>query len=103
MPIDSGSAGAQRRQVEAGGEHALPSGEHHHRPVGLGPVERGAHFAEHPRRHRVDLAVVHRDRRDGTVKAVADDVLHEAHDNRNVVPESSSDSSPVGQLIDRAP
>jgi hypothetical protein len=70
------SARAQHAEVEPGGEDAVPAGEHHDRTIRLGAVERCVHLRQHPERHRVHLAVVHRNGRDGVFEPVVDDARH---------------------------
>jgi hypothetical protein len=69
-------AAREHAEVEAGREHALAPGEDDHRAVVLRPVERRVERAEHRHREGVDLAVVHRDRRDGSVQLIGHQLVH---------------------------
>jgi hypothetical protein len=60
--------GAEHLQVEPAAEHPLVAGDHHRAGVlTLGAVQRVVDRLQHGGAEDVDLAVVHRDHRDGLV------------------------------------
>jgi hypothetical protein len=63
-------------QVEARREVTLAAAQQDDGAVALGLVERLVQCAQHVQRERVDLAIVHRDRRDGALEAIVDESAH---------------------------
>ncbi len=71
----SGPAG-EDLQVESGREEALTTAQHDNGSVLLGLVEGSMQLLEHRDRQSIDLAIVHRDRRDPVLERIADWVGH---------------------------